>query len=736
MAPCERYTLEECVNITGIDGNDAALLCGEKNRVPAEYVSTATVAIVIYLIANIYIQIAESSVLLSGSEIWGVGKPNEREGQKAITRAATWTCVIGAILYIVTTVVVGKLTDPLDNRTNSIVVGLSEIFAAIIFCMMSVNIPQWFGVYHSNKTTAISFTSGREIRFNLSWNLWKQLMSMYFFNLYFSCADFDLCILYGALIGIAVGIITVLIAMKARSPSYAMHKRKLAILVIVLFSIGSWWALWAGIWYIMKVWNPNEDDISDFAGFFLSLIWIGFMVVLHLVVRSWTGKKKALGHSMRFTSQLFDASNLGNLISSMKKCEGKDGEENCDGDEGNGDTKKASATEVATSPAAIAIPEGVDVGGDNDKKESEEDDRDDPLSDKEGQETIEHHVAFAEDSKESPDENTADNRYVGYEDAPSYWKLFMTKLVDTYPFFCGCCLKKKHDVKNISRKRLDYINEAREISKLRKFFLGLKRFIWYFFSIAFFLLTIVNIKATHEQCAAKNALEPTFKQLYPQDYNTGTMCAWDEPGPNATIKEFDSVQAVNDANYKVVHCGSCGACSNWNDLQLQYTSRRVLAGITKKCAQKSIFIKSNSSDDNDPVVQCNHLQVGFTMPCSKAWAWDEVHTKNHAIFTFIQANIANSFSDMEVTFQDITMATIDEALSGPTFVPWVGATRRRMDIKSDIQRPISQQCTAARENNWTEIFGDEFKPPVGGTYTIRSPRKPGEEIVVVGQDSL
>ena len=151
------------------------------------------------LIANIYIQIAESSVLLKGSKIWGAGKPNEKEGQKAMTLAATWTCVIGAMLYIVTTVVVGNLTHPLDNRTNSVVVGLSQIFAAIVFCMMSVNVPQWFGVYHSNKMTAISFTSGREIRFNLSSNLWKQLMSMFFFNLYFSCADFDLSILFGAL---------------------------------------------------------------------------------------------------------------------------------------------------------------------------------------------------------------------------------------------------------------------------------------------------------------------------------------------------------------------------------------------------------------------------------------------------------------------------------------------------------------------------------------------------------
>ena len=46
---------------------------------------------------------------------------------------------------------------------------------------------------------------------------------------------------------------------------------------------------------------------------------------------------------------------------------------------------------------------------------------------------------------------------------------------------------------------------------------------------------------------------------------------------------------------------------------------------------------------------------------------------------------------MKVSIQDITMATIDEALSGPTFVPEVGATRRRMNIISDIKRPEKQR---------------------------------------------
>jgi len=106
---------------------------------------------------------------------------------------------LGLFLYVGSTVAVVLLTRPLDRRTNSIVVGLSQIFAAIVFFMMSVNVPQWFGVYHSNKNTMVSFTSGRGIRFSLSWNIWKQLSSMYFFNLYFSCADNKWNVVYGVL---------------------------------------------------------------------------------------------------------------------------------------------------------------------------------------------------------------------------------------------------------------------------------------------------------------------------------------------------------------------------------------------------------------------------------------------------------------------------------------------------------------------------------------------------------
>ena len=163
-----------------------------------------------------------------------------------------------------------------------------------------------------------------------------------------------------------------------------------------------------------------------------------------------------------------------------------------------------------------------------------------------------------------------------------------------------------------------------------------------------------------------------------------------------------------------------------------------------------------------------------------SWAWDEINTKNHAIFVFLQAQLTNSFADMAVTYQDITMATIDEAISGRRFQPEVGATRRRMNIVSDIKRASTQrecvlccvvlccilrcvlcalnpdlscwfrccvvfcclffgggvatECTIV-EQDWEQIFVDPFRPPIGGTYYIQSPGEPTAKVVVVGQDS-
>ena len=93
--------------------------------------------------------------------------------------------------------------------------------------------------------------------------------------------------------------------------------------------------------------------------------------------------------------------------------------------------------------------------------------------------------------------------------------------------------------------------------------------------------TIVNIGAAKQQRIVREALSNTFDILYPEDYTTGAMCAWDESSPNADIRTFDSLEDATNANFTVIHCGECGHCSNWNDLSLQWTTRDHLANTAR-----------------------------------------------------------------------------------------------------------------------------------------------------------
>jgi len=513
-----------------------------------------------------------------------------------------------------------------------------------------------------------------------------------------------------------LGILSLYITVQARSKKYAHRQKPLAIIGVLLYTVLSFFVFYKGVLYICEIWMGNPRRITSLL---ISLAWIAIIIVTHLLMYKWTEKKKRKGRSMRFKSQIFQLNRIESIFASaFPSAEITQG------------AKVAESAEVAK----VADTDHPDDAAD--KNEAIKNERSFIIAAKDEEQSKRSSVKFSQDTKDV--EHKTKSRptlptYVAPEDAPYYWLLYMNKVVESFPFFCRC-LQSEYGLENISQKRIDYVDRARESTKLGKFSYNLKRCCWYLTSFACLFFTVVNIGATHQQCRAKNELTETFDLLYPPDYLSGTMCAWDAPGPNATIKTFDSLQDVYDDDYQVIHCGACGTCSNWNDITLQYTSREVLAGITKVCAKRSLGRRTNFSDPEDHVVMCNRELVGFTAPCAMSWTWDEVHTKNNAVFVFIQANIANYFSDMEVTYQDITLATIDEALSGPRFVKEVGATGRRMNIVSDISRPSTQQCTIINQT-WSEVFVDEeFKPPIGGTYQIQSPGQPTQSIRVFGQD--
>ena len=96
--------------------------------------------------------------------------------------------------------------------------------------------------------------------------------------------------------------------------------------------------------------------------------------------------------------------------------------------------------------------------------------------------------------------------------------------------------------------------------------------------------------------------------------------------------------------------------------------------------------------------------IGFTRPCGTVWAWDYLNTKKFCNWIFFQSLISNAVSDFSVSMGDITSAGCDEAFSGPVFAPWAGAIRRRMNIKSEIERPKYQRKFLVELDNASFLF--------------------------------
>ena len=115
-------------------------------------------------------------------------------------------------------------------------------------------------------------------------------------------------------------------------------------------------------------------------------------------------------------------------------------------------------------------------------------------------------------------------------------------------------------------------------------------------------------------------------------------------------------------------------------------------------------LAKNLFGSEEDVQECNQESIGFTEECSMCWTTDQFCARKHCTFLYFQSVLTNQINNFNVAADDITAATCDEALCGPEFVPCSGATRRRMNIVSDIVRPESQQCRQAKED-WSVVFG-------------------------------
>lgn len=220
--------------------------------------------------------------------------------------------------------------------------------------------------------------------------------------------------------------------------------------------------------------------------------------------------------------------------------------------------------------------------------------------------------------------------------------------------------------------------------------------------LLFLYFVIVCIGATSQQDVVRAKLPYVQEAIY-DHMNEGPVCAFDNKGPESNITTFSDAQAAHDAGFLILHCGRCGACSSWEDLKLEWTTRDTISELANDCAKRGLF------GGHEAITAClMHPSIGWGYECATCWMEDIVCTKEHCAFIFLQSQMINSVTDFAVGPDDITSATCEEAnceAGNPgTFVECSGATRRRMNITSSIARPGDQQCAIVDVDDWDELF--------------------------------
>ena len=223
--------------------------------------------------------------------------------------------------------------------------------------------------------------------------------------------------------------------------------------------------------------------------------------------------------------------------------------------------------------------------------------------------------------------------------------------------------------------------EYRQSSRLWKFICWVKIIVITLAYLLCLYFVAVSIGATDQINSTRAKLPSVHEEIYTH-MNEGPVCAFDNRGPESNITTFANKEAAHDAGFLVVHCGACGACSTWDNLVVEYTTRDTMSELANQCAQEALF----GGGGNDIITKClMKPEIGFDEHCATCWMEDILCVKENCAFIFLQSQMINNVGNFAVGPNDITSASCEEAhCEVGLFVPCSGATRRRMNISEFV----------------------------------------------------
>ena len=136
--------------------------------------------------------------------------------KKDALRAVNIATIVAALVAIgvITCVALplGILSRSFDTHVSLIIEGVSKIVAAICILQLSLKMPKWLGVYVSRKKEESDMDIGgltlRSIRFNVAWNIWREVAECGVFLLPFFLTGQGLkAIPLSAIVGTVIGLL-------------------------------------------------------------------------------------------------------------------------------------------------------------------------------------------------------------------------------------------------------------------------------------------------------------------------------------------------------------------------------------------------------------------------------------------------------------------------------------------------------------------------------------------------
>jgi hypothetical protein len=175
------------------------------------------------------------------------------------------------------------------------------------------------------------------------------------------------------------------------------------------------------------------------------------------------------------------------------------------------------------------------------------------------------------------------------------------------------------------------------------------------------------------------------------NFITNTTCAFNPLDPSAPFVTYMTPQAAKADGMTVAHCGPCAYCSNMEDIKTYVTTRHTVTIEAKKCGKTAMLGSKDELDD------CLEESIGFSDDCRTCWAENMLCDTKRCVFTCMKTlftgflslnNVPQAGDEGRLNW----CLQCDEKRCGTGFTTCSGVARRRLGIRSDIERNPDEIC--------------------------------------------